>query len=116
MTEDFVIKCITCKTDFVQDKYTIRKCGGCLTQERYNVMKNNILKRKITISETYERKCVYCASDFKAKTPAKKYCSHTCRSKWYTLKKDIMSKKEHIIKSQMELKAMEFRLECGNKL
>ena len=116
MTEDFVIKCVTCKADFVQDKLHVRKCGGCRTQERYNTMKDNILKRKLMLPETYERKCVYCASDFKAKTPAKKYCSHTCRSKWYTLKKDIKSKKEHIIKSQMELKAMEFRLEYGNSI
>ena len=114
MIEDFVIKCVTCKDDFVQDKPNTRKCGGCITQERYKIRKYNILKRKIAIPETYERKCIFCATSFRAKTPIKKYCSSTCSSKWHTLKKDIKSKKQHIIKSQMELKAMEFRLEYGN--
>jgi hypothetical protein len=58
----------------------------------------------------FEIQCTYCKKTAMSITGAKKYCSHTCRSKYFNLKSRILTKEYQIVKYQKEIEEMRARL------
>ena len=97
MSQPFIIKCIKCKGDFDEKESTYRRiCPSCVKQEKENKRKELVQERKRNHISEHIINCKFCKNDFISKTPQKMYCSNTCRSKFWTIPKDIKRTEEHI--------------------
>jgi hypothetical protein len=74
--------------------------------------KNAILKnqQKRLEEPLYEIQCKYCKKSAMSITGAKKYCSNSCRTKYFNLKSTIENKKQQIEKYQKQLEGLEAKL------
>lgn len=71
-----------------------------------------ILKVQMKKSEDpiYEIQCRYCKKTAMSITGAKKYCSNSCRTKYFNLKSTIVKKRQQIEKYQAQLLELEAKL------
>ena len=97
MSEPFIIKCTVCKGNFDETLLTAKRvCTPCM-DKRHEGKRQELKRKRATnrISE-YVITCKYCKNDFISYSLQKIYCSDTCRSKFWTIPKDIVRTEEHV--------------------
>ena len=122
MSSIFIIKCIGCKVKFDQGDSQRRKCDECVmkfynkSREKYNVKRDKKRRTGLAQRETSINVCLYCESEFRAITPHKKYCSNTCRQKFWNLSWTKKTTQAQIVKLNNRLDEINKRLNKRNKL
>lgn len=87
--------CVKCKTKIEVPNLQTKYCHNC--KKQYDI--------PVRI-----QKCKYCQTEFKVNT-SKLYCSHTCRTKYWNISKEIEKCKEMIEKYNNKLKLLEIKYE-----
>ena len=120
--ETFVpARCIRCTSNFNKYHTNARICPKCkknnmvIVKERTKLyIKKQVEKRRSLRPDVYVKKCPYCNIMIMNKEKQIKYCSATCRSKCYTVKRDIKTTKEQVKKLNKRLRFLNKVLERNN--
>ena len=108
LAEPFIIKCVKCKDEFDETSGTYRRiCPPCMSQEKEDRRIRLAKERNENKVLEHVINCKFCKNNFISKTPQKMYCSNTCRSKFWTIPKDIIRTEDRI--DRLVLKLEHFR-------
>ena len=114
-------KCIECKVTFDQgNEWNKRMCDKCGKEDKIRRYKETVKKcsKKQSIKISLERKsiikqCRFCTNLINAYY-GKLYCSHTCRTKFNNIQKDILRTKGHIIRLEGKINVWEEKLNASS--
>ena len=97
MSQPFIIKCVVCKGNFDETLLTVKRvCSSCMDKRhKEKKLESKRIRAGNRISE-YVINCKFCKNDFMCSSKQKMYCSDTCRSKFWTIPKDITRTEAHI--------------------
>ena len=111
-------RCIRCKSNFNKYYTNARLCPKCkknnivIVKERTKLyIKKQVEKRRSLRPDIYVKNCPYCNILIMDKYKQVKYCSATCRTKCYTVKRDIKDTKAHVKKLNKRLRFLNKVLE-----
>tara|TARA_R110001583_G_scaffold36866_1_gene121029 strand:+ start:561 stop:971 length:411 start_codon:yes stop_codon:yes gene_type:complete len=111
-------RCIRCKSNFDKSDTNARLCPECkknnivIVKERAKLyIKKQVEKRRSLRPDVYVKNCPYCNILIMSKEKQRKYCSATCKSKCYTVKRDIKTTKEQVKRLNKRLRFLNKVLE-----
>ena len=111
-------RCIRCKSNFDKSDTNARLCPKCkknnieTVKERAKLyIRKQVEKRRSLRPDIYVKNCPYCNILIMDKYKQVKYCSATCRTKCYTVKRDIKTTKEQVKRLNKRLRFLNKVLE-----
>ena len=97
MSEPFIIKCTVCKGNFDETLLTAKRvCTPCMDKRHEDKRHELKIKRAENHISEHVITCKFCKNDFISYSKQRMYCSDTCRSKFWTIPKDIVRAEEHV--------------------